>query len=83
MPLLEYLINTKVYYNGCNPIVEFKIPDGSESLATLKETLNGMLPDFDNKRVTKVEFQEDWIDTNGRVKYKLIELKNNEDVKAM
>ena len=72
-----------MYYNRCNPVVEFKIPDGSESLATLKETLNDLLPDSDDRKVTKVKFRENWIDTNGRMKYNIIELKNDADVKVM
>ena len=81
--LPQFLIKAEVYYNDNNPPVDFKLPDGSESFATMKEMLNNLLQDFDNRRVTKVEFREDWIDTNGRVKYNLIELKNDEDVKAM
>ena len=83
MPLPQFLIKAEVYYNRNNPTVEFKLPDGNTSLVTLKETLNALLSDSDNRRVTKIEFQEDWIDTNGRVKYNLIELKTDEDVKAM
>ena len=33
--------------------------------------------------MTKIEFREDYIGTYGWVKYNLIELKNDEDVKAM
>ncbi|XP_058776435.1 elongation factor 1-gamma 2-like [Vicia villosa] len=54
-----YSINVAVYFNGCNAAVETKIPDGPEFLATLRETLNNLLPDFDNRRVTKIEFRED------------------------
>ncbi|XP_058733243.1 uncharacterized protein LOC131604845 [Vicia villosa] len=82
MFLPQYLINVEVYFNGRNPAVQTKIPDGPESFATLKETLNNLRLDSDNIRVTKIEFREDWIDINGRVKYNLIELKNDEDVKA-
>ena len=70
-------------YNDNDPPVEFKLSDGSKSFVTLKETLNNLLPDFDNRRVTKVEFWKDWIDTNRRVKYNIIKLKNDEDVKAI
>ena len=83
MPLSQYLIKAEVYYNGRKPAVEFKLPDGSESFPALKETLNGLLPDSENKRVTKIEFREDYIGTNGWVKYYLIVLKNDEGVKAM
>ena len=83
MPLSQYLIKAEVYYNGRKPVVEFKLPDGSESFATLKETLKGLLPNSENKRVTKIEFREDCIGTDGWMKYNLIELKNDEDVKAM
>ena len=70
-----------MYYSEYNPTVEFKIPDGSKTLATLKKMLNDLLSDSDNIRVIKVEFQEDWIDINGMVKYNLIELKNDADAK--
>src|SRR4051812_48066878 len=83
MSLPQYLIKVSVYFNGCNPVVQTKIPNDTESFATLKETLKNLLPDSDNRRVTKIEFQVDWIDTNGKVKYNLIELKNDKDVKAM
>ncbi|XP_058725458.1 uncharacterized protein LOC131596731 [Vicia villosa] len=83
MPLPQYLIKVYMYFNGCKPTVQTKISDDTESFATLKETLNNLLPDSDNRRVTKIEFREDWIDTNGRVKYNLIELKNDENVKTM
>ncbi|XP_058772343.1 uncharacterized protein LOC131646265 [Vicia villosa] len=83
MSLPQYLITVSVYFNGCNPAVQTKIPDDTESFATLNETLNNFLSESDNRRVTKIEFREDWIDTHGRMKYNLIELKNDEDVKAM
>ena len=83
MSLPQFLIKAEMYYNDNNPLVEFKLLNGFESFATLKETLNNLLSDSDNRRVTKIEFWEDWIDTNGMVKYNLIELKNDEDVKAM
>lgn len=31
----------------------------------------------------KIKFREDWIDIKGMVKYKLVELKTDEDVKDM
>ncbi|XP_058772492.1 uncharacterized protein LOC131646478 [Vicia villosa] len=83
MSIPEFLIGLQVYFNGRNPVVEFKIPDDTTSLARLKEKMNELLTDSDNRRVTKIEFLEDWIDTNGRVKYNLIELKDDEDVKVM
>src|ERR1051325_7141091 len=83
MPLSQYLIKAEVYYNDRKPVVEFKLSDGSESFAALKETLNGLLPDSENRRVTKIEFREDYIGIDGWMKYNLIELKNDEDVKAM
>ena len=64
MSLPQFLTDVRVFFNGCKPAVETKIPDDSESFVTLKETLNNLLPEFDNRRVTKVEFLEDWIDTN-------------------
>src|ERR1051325_6853597 len=83
MPLSQYLIKAEVYYNDRKPVVEFKLSDGSESFSALKETLNGLLPDSENRRETEIEFREDYIGTDGWVKYNLIELKNDEDVKAM
>ena len=59
MSLLQFLIKEEVYCNDNNPLVEFKLPDDSESFATLKETLNNLLLDSDSRRVTMVEFQED------------------------
>ena len=64
MPLSQYLIKAEVYYNVRKHAVEFKLPDGSESFAALKETLNGLLPDYENRRVTKIEFREDYIGTD-------------------
>ena len=83
MSLYQYLIKAEVYYNSRKPIVEFKLSDGSESFAALKETLNSLLPDSENRRVTKIEFREDYIGTDGWLKCNLIKLKNDEDVKAM
>ena len=83
MSLPQFLIKAEVYYNRSNPTVEFKLPDGSASLATLKETLNALLYDSDNRRVTKLESRDHYIDTDGWVKYNLIELKTDEYVKAM
>lgn len=45
--------------------------------------LNELLPDTENRKVRKIEFCEDWIDTDGRMKYNLIELKIDEDVKGL
>ena len=45
--------------------------------------LNELLPDGDNRKVRKIEFREDYIETNSRVKYNLIELKTDEDLKEM
>ena len=83
MSLPQFFTDVSVFFNGCKPAVATKIPDDSGSFANLKETLNDLLPDSDNRRVTKVEFREDWIDTNGWVKYNLIELKKDEYLKAM
>lgn len=45
--------------------------------------LNELLPDTENRKVRKIEFHEDCIDTDGMVKYNLIELKTDEDVNDM
>ena len=76
MPLPQFMIKAEVYYNDNKPPIEFKLLDGFEFFATLKETLNGLLTDSDNIRVTKIEFLEDYIGIDGWVKYNLIELKN-------
>lgn len=33
--------------------------------------------------MTKIEFREEWIDTDGRMKYNFIELKTDGDLKVM
>ncbi|XP_058755606.1 uncharacterized protein LOC131628809 [Vicia villosa] len=83
MSLPQFLIKVEVYINGNNPHVEFKLPEGATSLANLTYKLNELLSDIDNIRVRKIEFREDCIDSNGRVKCNLIELKTDEDVKTM
>lgn len=45
--------------------------------------LNELLSDTENRKVRKIEFREDLIDIDGRIKYNLIELKIDEDVKDM
>lgn len=72
-----------MYFNEASPPVEFWISDGIISLATLTSKLNELLHDIDNRKVKKIEFCGDWIDTDGRVKYNHIELKTDEDVKDM
>lgn len=42
-----------------------------------------MLPDTENRKVSKIEFLAPWIDTDGKVKYGCIELKSDGDLKIM
>ena len=70
-----------MYFNEASSPVEFRLLDDTTSLASLTSKLNELLPDTENKKVRKVEFHEDWIDTDGRVKYKLVKLKTDDDVK--
>ncbi|XP_050919013.1 uncharacterized protein LOC127136509 [Lathyrus oleraceus] len=83
MFLLQFFIKAKVYFNEAAPPAEFRLPDGTISLTTLTFKLNELLPDTDNENKRKIEFPEDWIDIDGRVKYNLIELKTNEDLTVM
>lgn len=76
-------IKAEVYFNGFAPSVEFWLLDVTTSLAALTSKLNELLPNTDNRNVRKIEFHEYWIDTNGMVKYNLIELKTDEDVTVM
>ncbi|KAI5446283.1 hypothetical protein KIW84_014211 [Lathyrus oleraceus] len=80
MSLLQFLIKTEVYFNGVSPPVEFWLPNDTVSL-TFK--LNELLSDIDIRKVRNIEFREDLIDIDGRVKYNLIELKTDGDVKKM
>lgn len=66
-----------------NPLVEFRLPKDTACLVVLRSTLNDLLSNTGNKKVSKIEFREDQIDIGGRVKYILIELKTDEDLKAM
>lgn len=72
-----------VYFNREKPPVEFWVPTNSACLIVLISKLNDLLHDTYNRKVRKVEFYEDWIDTNGRVKYNLIKLKIDEDFKVI
>ncbi|XP_050896827.1 uncharacterized protein LOC127103621 [Lathyrus oleraceus] len=81
MSLSQFLIKADVYFNGASPPIEFRLPDGTTSLAGLMSKLNELLADTKNRKVGKIEFREDWIDTDGRMKYNLIELKTCENVK--
>ena len=83
MSLPQFLIKAEVYFNRASPPVEFRLPDGTIYLAGLTSKLNELLSDGENRKVRNIEFRENWIDTNGRVKYNLIELKTDEDVKEM
>ncbi|XP_058724840.1 uncharacterized protein LOC131596250 [Vicia villosa] len=83
MSLPQFLIKAEVYFNRNNPPTEFKLPDGATSLANLTYKLIELLPTNDNRRVRKIEFREDWFNSYEMVKYNLIELKTDEDVKAL
>lgn len=83
MSLPQFLIKTKMYFNGASPPVEFRLPNDITSLASLTSKLNELLPNTETMKVRKIEFHKDWIDTDVRVKYNLIEFKTDEDVKKM
>lgn len=42
-----------------------------------------MLPDTENKKMSKIEFHADWTDIDGSKKYDLMELKTDKDLKVM
>lgn len=81
MPLPQFLIKTEVYFNGASPSVEFRLPDDTTSIAGLTSKLNELLPDTENRKVRKIEFREYQIDADERMRYNLIKLKTDEDVK--
>lgn len=83
LPLPQFLIKAEVYFNKVSHPVEFRLPDGTTSLVGMTSKLNELLGDTKNRKVRKIEFHEGWIDTDGRVKYNLIELKTDEYVKEM
>lgn len=81
MLLLQFLFKAEVYFNEMKIPVECCLTEGATCLASFTSELDGILPNIDNIKVSKIEFCEDWIDTYGRVKYNLIELQTNEDMK--
>ncbi|XP_050914747.1 uncharacterized protein LOC127129638 [Lathyrus oleraceus] len=83
MSLPQFLIKAEVYFNGASPPVEFRLPNDTTSLASLISKLNELLLDTETMKVRKIEFHKDWIDTDVRVKYNLIEFMTDEDVKEM
>lgn len=72
-----------MYINGAATFVEFRLPDVTTSIATLTSKLNELFSDTDNRNVKKIEFREDWINTNERVKCTLIELNADGDLTVM
>lgn len=83
MSLFQFLIKAKVYFNRDKSPIELKLLDDITSLANLTPKLNELQPDIDNRRVRKIKFRDDWIGSNGRVKYNLFELKTSEEVTTM
>lgn len=83
MPIPQFFIKAKMYFNGALPSVEFRLSDDTISLVALTSKLNELLSDTDNKMVRQIEFREHWIDTNVRMKHNLTELKTDEDVAVM
>lgn len=77
------LIKENVYFNGVKPPVEFRLPKETVCPAVLRSTLNDFLSDTENKKACKIKFLEDWIDTDEKVKYDLIELKTDEDMNVI
>lgn len=41
------------------------------------------MPNTENRKVSKIEFRADWIDTDGSMKYELMKLNTDEDLKVM
>lgn len=68
MRLPQFLIKTEVHFKRASPPVEFRLPNGTISLAALTSKLNELFPDTDNKMVRMVDFREDLVDIDGRVK---------------
>lgn len=68
-------------YNGGKTSVEFHVQTDSACLAVLISKLNDLFPETDNRKETKINFREEELDTSGMVKYRLIELKTDEDLK--
>lgn len=83
MSLPQFLIKVEVYFNGTSPSVEFRLPDGTTSLASLTFKLDDLLPDTYIRKVRKIVFCEYWINIDRMVKCNLIELKIDEDVKEI
>lgn len=71
-----------VYFKGMKTLVDFRLLEGDTCLASFTFKLNKLLSEVDNKKVRKIEFHDDWIDIDGRMKYNLIELKIDEDMKG-
>lgn len=72
-----------MYFNRATPFIEFQFSDDTTSLAALTFKLNKLLPDTDNRKMRKIKFREDWINTNEMMKHPLIELKTDDDVTIM
>lgn len=68
---------------GCNLLGEFRLPKATSCPALLRPKLNDKLLGTENRKAGKIEFREDWINNDGRVKYNFIELKTDEDLKIM
>lgn len=72
-----------MYFNEAAPHVEFQLMEDIISLATLTSKLNEFLSDTNNRKVSKIKFREDQVDSNGNVKCNRIELKTDEDVTVL
>lgn len=79
----QFLFKVEMYFNWVKSPVEFCLPKDTACPVLLRSKLNVMLSDTETKKVSKINFYEDWIDTDERAKYILIELKTNEDLKVI
>lgn len=83
MSFPQFLFKVEVYFNGVKPLIEFLLSEGTDCLTALRSKLNDLRPNTENINVSKIEFREDLIDIDGRMKYNFIELKTDEDLKVM
>lgn len=72
-----------MYFNGVKSPVEVRLLEDTTCLTVLTSKLKDLFPDAENRKVGKIDFCADWIDTDGKVKDNFIELKTDEELKVM